>query len=80
MTLSDELLDEVQKLIYREWTIAFDNRKAVKAERNDGSLDWGLFHQSRLQYAEAVFTKYERLLKEIRDVAPLTRRNTADVR
>ena len=72
-TLSDELLDRCGALIYREWSTAFDALKHVKAETNDGSMDWSSFHQHRLTHAQSEFDKYTRLLNEIKPHTPLVR-------
>lgn len=73
VNISDELLDECQKLIYRKWAEAHDNLKAVKAETNDGTPDWNRFHAHRLSFAINDLARYKSLLDEINPLAPLTR-------
>ena len=72
--VSDEYLHEAQGLIYRQWTIAFDNHKAVKAEKDDGTKDWQQFHVIRLETATKELAKWTRLKNESIPISPLTRK------
>lgn len=72
--ISDDLLDEAQRLIYRAWATAFDNHKKVKQETNDGSPDWLEFHNTRLLTAKFEMDRLKKLLDEINPLAPLTRK------
>ena len=74
MEISDEYLNEAQGLIYKQWTIAFDNLKAVKAEKDDGSKDWQQFHTIRLKNASDELAKWTRLKNESIAISPLTRK------
>lgn len=76
VNMSDELLDECQKLLYSAWATAFDNHTHVKAEKNDGSADWEDFHLMRLNNAKEDEATLQKLLKELNAVAPLTRKRT----
>lgn len=49
--ISDDLMFEVCSLVHRRWSIAFDALKAVMNERNDGSTDWKMLHEERLNRA-----------------------------
>lgn len=73
--LSDELMSECAQLVYRQWTIAFDNLKAVKAEKPNLKLepDWEQFHKIRLENAQKDYDKWDRLRKEITPLSPLVR-------
>lgn len=65
--LSSKLLTECQGIIYAKWCEAFDSRKKIIAERNDGTPDWGLFHNERLRCAQERFDRYTELLAEMND-------------
>lgn len=74
VSISDRLLDEAQKLIYRKWAEAYDSFKRVKAEKNDGSKDWHQFHDARMHNNGNELDRMKQLLDEINNIAPLTRK------
>lgn len=51
MNISKELAWELQTLLYSRWAKAYDELKAAKAEKNDGSQDWQQFHEHRVHHA-----------------------------
>ncbi len=65
MKLSQLTIWIVTGLSYEAWSTAFDNLKAVREEPNDGSSDWGLFHEERLRNAVAAEKKYKVVLEEL---------------
>lgn len=73
MKFSDDLLARACFLLYREWAQRHDALKAVKAERDDGSPDWELFHADRLARATKELEGAKRLLDEIKPHDPLTK-------
>lgn len=58
-------LFECTALAYRKWAEAYDNLKAVKAEKDDGSLDWKLFHAERLKNNGAAEASAKALLDRL---------------
>jgi hypothetical protein len=73
MQLSDELLHECQKLLYRAWAIAYDEFKAVRAEKDDGSDDWATFHQHHRLASEKELNRLAKLRAELDPHCPLTK-------
>lgn len=63
--LSQELVNVCAGLVYSEWAKAYDNRKAVQAETDDGSEDWADFHNERLRRAVKAEAEAKRWLSEI---------------
>lgn len=49
--LEQETINDLAFLAYKHFTAAFDMLKETKAEVNDNSQDWTLFHQNRLDNA-----------------------------
>ena len=45
---------DILALVYHKWTECFNILKEVREEENDGSVDWSLFHNERLQNADAL--------------------------
>lgn len=51
MTDSDVL--DIAGLIHTRWSNAFEALRTVRAETDDGSPDWGIFHFDRFNAAQA---------------------------
>lgn len=64
-SLSQELTNICASLIYRKWSEAYDNLKAVKGEKDDGSADFALFHEERLKRANNELANWKKHLDEI---------------
>lgn len=67
--MSKELLFTCQHLVYGEWSKAYDNMKMVRAEKDDGTADWELFHAERLKNNTAALRKWEALKAEVISLA-----------
>jgi hypothetical protein len=71
MSDNQDVLD-IAGLLHSKWAECFNNLKAVKNERNDGSPDWDDFHETRLKaatrdesYWYSLKTRYQTLHQEV---------------
>ncbi len=65
VTTTPEWLFEASSLIYSRWSKEYSALKAVKAEQDDGTVDWQQFHAHRLAHA----IEQEALWKTLKDEA-----------
>lgn len=62
--LSIEAVFDLTALANADWGRAYEILKIVKAETDDGSMDWAGFHEIRLKNARADETKTRALYNE----------------
>jgi len=53
VTTTPDWLFEASAAIYTAWSTSYDELRNVERENNDGSADWQLFHNGRLDHHRA---------------------------
>lgn len=69
--LDGEARNALASLAYNAWSSAFDTLKIVKAETNDGSLDWADLHAARLTNHTNELASAKRVLDQIAHWSPI---------
>lgn len=72
INIEQDVLDEIINQVYRRWCDEFDLMKKVKAETNDGSPDWQLFHDARIKNSTATLAKWNDLRLKLSPLHSLT--------